>query len=94
MEAVYPFVFLGGVGFVAALLLALAFATTQTRVVLLVALGVALYGVADLAGVDSEDCEGECYGDIVRLSNGLGWGLGVAVGAVVRALGRHGRRLS
>jgi hypothetical protein len=65
-EVFYVFVVLGGVGFVVALALGLAFASTWTRFVLLGALGLALSLVADWAGLDSEHCEGECYGDLVR----------------------------
>jgi hypothetical protein len=89
-EAFYVLVVLGGVGFVVALALGLAFASTWTRFVLLVALGLALSLVADWAGRDSEHCEGECYCDLVRLANLPGWGVGLVVAGVVRwAYGRR-----
>jgi hypothetical protein len=91
-EVFYVFVVLGGVGFVVGLALGLAFASTRTRFVLLVALGLALSLAADSAGLDSEHCEGECYGDLVRLANLAGWGVGLAVAGVLRWA--YGRRSS
>jgi hypothetical protein len=91
-EVFYVLVVLGGVGFVVALALGLAFASTRTRLVLLVALGLALSLAADWAGLDSEHCEGECYGDLVRLANLAGWGVGLAVAGVLRWA--YGRRSS
>lgn len=91
-EAFYVLAVLGGVGFVVALALGLAFASTWTRFVLLGALGLAVSLVADWAGLDSEHCEGECYGDLVRLANLAGWGVGLALAGVVRWA--YGRRSS
>ena len=89
-EVFSVFVVLGGVGVVVALVVGLALASTRKRFVLLVALGLALSLVADWAGLDSEHCEDECYGDLVRLANLAGWGVGLAVAGVLRwAYGRQ-----
>ena len=90
-EAVYVFIALGGVGFLLALALGLAFASTLTRFVLLVALGLALSLAAERAGLGSDDC-GDCLGDFVRLTNLAGWGVGLALAGFLRWA--YGRRSS
>ena len=88
-EAVYVFIALGGVGFLLALALGLAFASTLTRFVLLVALGLALSLAAERAGLG---CDGDCLGDFVRLTNLAGWGVGLALAGFLRWA--YGRRSS
>jgi hypothetical protein len=83
-EAIYVFIALGGVGFVLALALGLAVASTITRFVLLVALGLSLSLAAERAGLGSDDCEGECLGDFVRLTNLAGWGVGLTLAGFLR----------
>jgi hypothetical protein len=91
-EAVYVFTALGGVGFVLALALGLAVASALTRFVLLVALGLALSLATERAGLGSDDCEGDCLGDFVRLTNLAGWGVGLALAGFLRWA--YGRRSS
>jgi hypothetical protein len=88
-------------GFVAAAVLALAFATSGKRILLLLALDpfvvVGLYLFFHAAGAyepepHCTDCgEVAFFAGVVLIVNGIGWALGVAVGALLRrALGKAG----
>ena len=97
------YLFLGGGAGVAALAIALVFATTVRRLLALLAVGVVLavglYGFFELSGAfepdDSSMCTdcglGALIAIIAVVGNSIGWTVGTLVGGAVRLAARRSR---